>query len=34
VHLALPRVEDLLREIERSRHVPVVSLAQGRTPAG
>jgi hypothetical protein len=27
VHLALPRVEDLLREIERSRNVPVVSVA-------
>ena len=34
VHLALPRVEDLLREIERSRNVPVVSVAQGRTPGG
>jgi hypothetical protein len=34
VHLALPRVEDLLRGIERSRNVPVVSVAQGRTPGG
>jgi len=34
VHLVLPRVEDLLREIERSRNVPVVSVAQGRTPGG
>ena len=34
VHLALPRVEDLLREIERSSNVPVVSVAQGRTPGG
>ena len=34
VHLALPRVEDLLREIERSRDVPVLSVAQGRTPGG
>jgi hypothetical protein len=34
VHLALPRVEDLLREIERSRNGPVVSVAQGRTPGG
>jgi len=34
VHLALPRVEHLLREIERSRNVPVISVAQGRTPGG
>jgi hypothetical protein len=34
VHLALPRVEALLCEIERSRNVPVVSVAQGRTPGG
>lgn len=34
MHLALPRVEDLLREIERSRNVPVVSVAQGRTSGG
>jgi hypothetical protein len=34
VHLALPRVEDLLREIERGRNIPVVSVAQGRTPGG
>jgi hypothetical protein len=34
VHLALPRIEDLLREIERSRDVPVISVAQGRTPGG
>ena len=34
VHTALPRVEDLLREIERDRNVPVLSVAQGNTPGG
>ena len=34
VHLTLPRVEDLLREIERGLNVPVVSVAQGKTPGG
>jgi hypothetical protein len=34
VHLALPRVEDLLRGIERSRNVAVISVAQGRTTGG
>jgi hypothetical protein len=34
VHLALPRVESLLREIERDRGVSVVSVAQGSTPGG
>ena len=34
IHLVLPRVEALLREIERDRGVPVVSVAQGRTPGG
>ena len=34
VHTALPRVEDLLREIERDRNVPVLSVAQGNAPGG
>ncbi|MCX4748039.1 hypothetical protein OG455_21395 [Kitasatospora sp. NBC_01287] len=34
VHLALPRVEDLLREIERGRDVPVVGFAKGAAPGG
>lgn len=34
VHLALPRVESLLRETERSRGIPIVSVAKGTTPGG
>ena len=34
IHLALPRVEALLRQIERDRGVPVVSVPQGKTPGG
>jgi hypothetical protein len=34
VHLALPRVESLLREIERARGIPIVSVAKGTTPGG
>jgi len=34
VHLALPRVEALLREIERDRGVSVVNVARGNTPGG
>jgi hypothetical protein len=34
IHLALPRVEALLRQIERDRGVPVVSVPQGKSPGG
>lgn len=34
VHLALPRVESLLREIVRGRGVPVLAVARGTKPAG
>ncbi len=33
-HLTLPQAEDLLREIERSRDVPVLSVAQGKLARG
>jgi hypothetical protein len=34
VHLAIPRVEALLREIERGCSVPVIAVAKGITPGG
>jgi len=34
VHLVLPRIEDLLREIERDRGVSILSVAQGASPGG
>jgi len=34
IHLALPRVEALLREIERDRGVAIVNVARGKTPGG
>lgn len=34
IHLALPRVEALLREIERDHGVPVLAVAHGNTPGG
>ena len=34
IHLALPRLEALLREIERGRGVSVLAIAKGTTPGG
>jgi len=34
VHMALPRVESLIRELERGRGVPVLSVAKGPTLGG
>jgi hypothetical protein len=34
VHMALPRVEALLREIERGRNVPVLAVAKGPISGG